>query len=58
MPAAELEKLVKGQSQQTVSEKDIVEKFAELNNALGQALDAVNTLGGTVEKKAIKSNKM
>jgi CheY-like chemotaxis protein/HPt (histidine-containing phosphotransfer) domain-containing protein len=55
--AAELENLVKGQSQGTVSEKNIEEKLAGLNNALGQALDAVNTLGGTVEKKAIKSDK-
>jgi HPt (histidine-containing phosphotransfer) domain-containing protein len=55
--AVELEKLVKGQSEETVSEKDLKEKFAELKNALEQALDAVHTLGPTVEKKTIESSR-
>jgi len=50
-----MEKLVKGQSEETVSEKDLKEKFAELNNALDQALDAVQTLGPMAEKKTIDS---
>ncbi len=54
--AMEMEKLVKGQSAENVSEKDIKEKFTELNNAIEQALDAVHTLGPTVEKKTIGSS--
>jgi CheY-like chemotaxis protein/HPt (histidine-containing phosphotransfer) domain-containing protein len=54
--AVEMEKLVRGQSEKTVSEKDLKEKFAELDYALEQALDAVHTLGPTVEKKTIKSS--
>jgi hypothetical protein len=52
-----MEKLVKGRSEKTVSEKDLKEKFAELDYALEQALDAVHTLGPTVEKKTIKSSR-
>jgi CheY-like chemotaxis protein len=55
--AVEMEKLVKGHSEETVSEKDLKEKFAELNYALEQALDAVQTLGPTVEKKIIESSR-
>ena len=51
-----MEKLVKGQSKETVSGKNLKEKFAELNYALEQALDAVHTLGPKVEKKTIESN--
>jgi two-component system sensor histidine kinase/response regulator len=54
--AVEMEKLVKGQSEETVSEKDLKEKFADLKNALEQALDAVHTIGPTVEKKTIESS--
>jgi PAS domain S-box-containing protein len=55
--AVEMEKLVKGQSGETVSEKDLKEKFAELNYALEQALDAVHTLGPAVEKKTTESSR-
>ncbi|MCP4293302.1 MAG: response regulator, partial [bacterium] len=55
--AVEMEKLVKGQSAKTVSEKDLKKKFAELDYALEQALDAVHTLGPKVEKKIIESNR-
>jgi CheY-like chemotaxis protein len=51
-----LEKLVKGQSEETVSENDLKEKFAELNYALEQALDTVHTLGPADEKKTIASS--
>jgi HPt (histidine-containing phosphotransfer) domain-containing protein len=51
-----MEKLVKGQSEKTVSEKELEEKIAELENALNRALDAVQTLGPTAEKKTIESS--
>jgi two-component system sensor histidine kinase/response regulator len=51
----EMEKLVKGQTAKTASDKELNLKFAELENALEQALDAVRTLGPTAEKKTIAS---
>jgi polar amino acid transport system substrate-binding protein len=62
-----MEKLVKGQTEKTVSVKELDLKFAELKNALDQALDAVQTLGspdgkgttaGGGEKKAAVSPKL
>jgi two-component system sensor histidine kinase/response regulator len=55
--AVELEKLVRGQAAKTAPEKDLNRKFAELENTLGQALDAVQTLGPTADKKIIANNK-
>ena len=55
--AVEIEKVVKGQSQETVSEKDLEEKFAVLKNTLEQALDAVKDLDHTEEKKTIENSK-
>jgi HPt (histidine-containing phosphotransfer) domain-containing protein len=52
--AVKIEKLVKGQSQETVSEKDLEEKISELENSLHRALDAVQTLGPTAEEKIIE----
>jgi PAS domain S-box-containing protein len=52
----EMEKLVKGQSQETVSENEIEEKIAELERALDQALEAVHILGRPAEKKIIESS--
>jgi HPt (histidine-containing phosphotransfer) domain-containing protein len=52
-----MEKLVKGQSEETVSEKELAEKISELENALNRALDVVQTLGSPAEKKAIASGK-
>jgi CheY-like chemotaxis protein len=52
----EMEKLVKGQSKETVSENVLEEKIAELENALDQALEAVHTLGRPAEKKIIESS--
>ena len=52
----EMEKLVKGQTEKTASDKELNQKFAELENALEQALDAVRTLGPTAEKKTIESS--
>jgi CheY-like chemotaxis protein len=55
--AVEMEKLVKGQTAKTTSDKELNRKFAELENALGQALNAVQSLGPTAEKKTIASSK-
>jgi CheY-like chemotaxis protein len=55
--AVEMETLVKGQTAKTTSDKDLNWKFAELENTLGQALDAVQTLGPTADKKTIASSK-
>jgi CheY-like chemotaxis protein len=52
-----MEKLVKGQSEETVSEKELAEKISELENALNRALDAVQTLGSPDQKKTIASGK-
>ena len=54
--AVEMETLVKGQTAKTTSDKDLNQKFTELKNALGQALDAVQVLGSIVEKNAIESS--
>ena len=62
-----MEKLVKGQTKETVSDKELDQKFAELKNALGQALDAVQILippdgkgaiAGGGEKKTAVSPKL
>jgi HPt (histidine-containing phosphotransfer) domain-containing protein len=55
--AIEIEKLIKGQTAKTTSDKELNRKFAELENALEQALNAVQSLGPTVEKKTIASSK-
>jgi HPt (histidine-containing phosphotransfer) domain-containing protein len=52
--AANMEKLVKGQTEKTISDKDLNRKFTGLENALAQALDAVHTLGPTAEKKTVE----
>jgi PAS domain S-box-containing protein len=57
--AVEMEKLVKGKTEKTTSDRDLNRKFAELENALEQALNAVEILGpsSTDEKKPIHSAK-
>ncbi|MCK5699913.1 MAG: Hpt domain-containing protein, partial [Cyclobacteriaceae bacterium] len=55
--AMEMEKLVRGQTANKTSDKDLKRKFAELENAVQHALDAVGTLGPTADKKTIASNK-
>ena len=52
----EMEKLVKGQTEKAASDKELTQKFAALENALEQALDAVQTLGPTAEKKTTESS--
>jgi HPt (histidine-containing phosphotransfer) domain-containing protein len=51
-----LEKLVKGQTEKTASNKEVNQKFAELEDALEKALDAVQSLGPADEKKTIASS--
>jgi CheY-like chemotaxis protein len=51
-----LEKLVKGQTEKTAFDKKMKQKFAELEDALEQALDVVQSLGPTDEKKTIASS--
>ena len=53
--AMEMEKLVKGQTAETASDKELNQKFADLENAHGHALGAVRALASTVEKKTIES---
>jgi two-component system sensor histidine kinase/response regulator len=53
--AVKIEALVKGQTAQTVSNKELNQKLAGLESALEQALDAVQTLGPMAEKKTINS---
>jgi CheY-like chemotaxis protein len=54
--AVEIETLVRGQTAKTTSDKELNQKFEELENALGEAIDSVQTLGSTVEKKTIESS--
>jgi HPt (histidine-containing phosphotransfer) domain-containing protein len=53
--AVEMEKLVKRQTENTTSDDELKRKFAELENALEQALNAVQTLGPMAENKTIES---
>jgi two-component system sensor histidine kinase/response regulator len=50
-----MEALVKGQAAETASDKEKNQKFADLERALNQALDAVRTLGPMAEKKTPES---
>jgi two-component system, sensor histidine kinase and response regulator len=50
----EMEKLVKGQTGEATSDEELNQKFAGLENALEQALEAVQTLCVKVEKKTIE----
>jgi HPt (histidine-containing phosphotransfer) domain-containing protein len=53
--SVEMEKLVRGQTAETASEKELNQKFSDLEKALGHALGAVRPLGSTVEKKTIEN---
>ena len=55
--AVEMEKLIRGQTEKITSDKELKQKFVELENAIQQALDAVGTLGPTADKKTLASNK-
>jgi HPt (histidine-containing phosphotransfer) domain-containing protein len=54
--AVEMEKLVKGQTAETAEKEGLNQKLTDLENALGQALDAVQTLASTAETKAAESS--
>ncbi|MDX2502123.1 MAG: response regulator [Deltaproteobacteria bacterium] len=54
--AVNIEILVKGQSEETVDEKQLQDKIAALEYALAQALDAVQTLGPAAEKPTLDGN--
>ena len=51
--AAAMEKLVKGQDAETASDKELNRKLTDLESALKQALNAVQTLGPMAEKKTM-----
>jgi HPt (histidine-containing phosphotransfer) domain-containing protein len=51
--AVEMEKLVKGEPKKTPSTKQMNQKFAELENAVNQALESVLTLGVSIEENKI-----
>jgi len=52
--AVEMETLVKGQTGKTASGKELKQKFTELENAINQALEAVQTLGQAAEERIIE----
>jgi CheY-like chemotaxis protein len=52
--AVEMEKLVKGDQKETPSNNQLDQKFIELEKAINQALEAVQTLGLPAEEKILK----
>jgi two-component system sensor histidine kinase/response regulator len=52
--AVAMEKLVKGQTAETASEKELNRQLSALESALEKALDAVQTLGRMAESQAIE----
>jgi len=52
----EMEKLVKGQTEKTASDNELNRKYAQLENALKNALEAVQALGPMAEKKTIENS--
>jgi CheY-like chemotaxis protein len=52
----EMEKLVKGQTKKTASDEELNLNLSNLEDALNRALEAVQTLGPTAEKKTIASS--
>jgi len=52
----EMEKLVKGQTEKTVSDKELNLNFSNLEDALNRALEAVQTLGSTAKQQTIDSS--
>ena len=49
--AVEMEALVKGQTKETTSDKELKQKFTDLQKVLEQALDAVQTLVPWLKRK-------
>jgi len=52
--AVKMEKLVRGIEKKTPSAKELKLKFSELENALNQALESVQSLGASAEEKVCK----
>ena len=52
----ELEKLVKGQTEKTSSDKELNLNFSNLEDALNQALEAVQTLGPRAKQQPVDSS--
>jgi CheY-like chemotaxis protein len=55
--AIAMEKLVKGQTDKSISEKELNQKFAELEKAINQALGSAQSLGASAEEKVCKLSK-
>ena len=55
--AAEMERLVKEQSEKTISDEELKRKFAALDNALDLALMAMQALGPLAQKSTIESSR-
>jgi len=51
-----MEKLVKGQTEKTASDNELNRKYAQLENALKNALEAVQALIPMAEKKTIENS--
>jgi len=54
--AVEMEKIVKGPNQKTGSDEELNRTFAQLETAINQALEAVQTLGPPIEEKSRDSS--
>jgi HPt (histidine-containing phosphotransfer) domain-containing protein len=52
--AVQIEKLVKGQTAETTSDRELKRNIAQLEKAINQALEAVQTLGPPAEEKNIE----
>jgi CheY-like chemotaxis protein len=52
--AIEMEKLVKGESKKASSAKNLNQKFSDLESALNQALESVQSLGASAEENVCK----
>jgi putative heme iron utilization protein len=52
--AIEMEKLVKGESKKASSAKNLNQKFSDLESALAQALESVQSLGASAEENVCK----
>jgi hypothetical protein len=51
-----MEKLVKGQTEKTASDKELNLKFSNLEDALNRALEAVQTLGPRAKQQPVDSS--
>jgi two-component system sensor histidine kinase/response regulator len=54
--AVKMEKLVKGQTEKTTSDKELNQQFTELEDALSRALESAQTLSSPAERKTFESS--